>query len=192
MFARSRLDALGDGIFAVAMTLLVLDLRLPEDFHPQTAAAFVQGLAGLWPKVLPYVLSFGVLGMRWLGNVELRSREEFVDRHYVYWWLGYLLLITCVPFSTIVVGRFGTFAPAVWLYIAHTLLIALIGLRLISLTPGLEPGPHLRHRRTGSIVLIVSALLAFALSFVSPREAIWAFALNFAVPGLTRRFSPRA
>jgi hypothetical protein len=45
-----RLDALGDGIFAVAMTLLVLDLRLPENFHPQTSREFIDGLGELWPK----------------------------------------------------------------------------------------------------------------------------------------------
>ncbi|HEY1505549.1 MAG TPA: TMEM175 family protein [Stellaceae bacterium] len=187
MFARSRLDALGDGIFAVAMTLLVLDLRLPDDFHPQSAAEFVEGLATLWPKLLPYVLSFSVLGMRWLANVELRTREEFFGRKYVDWWLFYLLLITCVPFSTIVVSRYGNFAPAVWLYIGHTMLIALISMRLVYLTPGLEPGEHLRRRQTGAIVLAVTAVLAFGLSFLSPRDAIWAFTLNFLAPRLTRR-----
>lgn len=189
MFARSRLDALGDGIFAVAMTLLVLDLRLPDDFHPQNSAELIRGLAGLWPKVVPYVVSFGVLGMRWLGKAELRTREEFFGREYVRWWLFYLLLITCLPFSTIVVSRFGTFAPAVWLYIGHTLVIALISMRLVSLTPGLEPGEHTRYRQTGTIVLIASSILAFALSFISPRASIWALMLNFVAPVAKRWLS---
>jgi len=60
MFSKARLDALSDGIFAVAMTLLILDVRLPEDFHPQDGAELLRGLADLWPKFLPYVLSFGV------------------------------------------------------------------------------------------------------------------------------------
>src|SRR5579884_917587 len=105
MFAKARLDALSDGIFAVAMTLLVLDVRLPEEFHPRDGAELLAGLAQLWPKVLPYVLSFGVLGLRWLSNIQIRSRAEFVGRDYVNWWLLYLFLITCVPFTTIVVGR---------------------------------------------------------------------------------------
>ena len=65
MHSRGRLDALGDGIFGVAMTLLVLDLRLPEDFHPQTSSELVHGLAELSPKFFPYALSFYVLGLRW-------------------------------------------------------------------------------------------------------------------------------
>ena len=56
MYPKAWLDALSDGIFAVAMTLLVLDVRLPEDFHPQNAAELLSGLNSLWPKFLPYGL----------------------------------------------------------------------------------------------------------------------------------------
>ena len=79
-------------------------------FHPTGASELLQGLAGLWPKFLPYLLSFSGLGLRWLSNVEVRSRAEYVNREYVNWWLLYLLLVTCVPFTTIVVGRFGHLA----------------------------------------------------------------------------------
>jgi uncharacterized membrane protein len=188
MFSKARLDTLSDGIFGVAMTLLILDVRLPDDFHPQDNGELLQGLAGLWPKFLPYLLSFGVLGLRWLSNIELRSRAEYVSREYANWWLLYLLLITCVPFTTIVVGRFAHFAPAIWLYAGHTLLIAAVGLRLFSITPHLEQGDHLRHRQMSSMLLIASSLLAIALSFVNSRVALWALALNFAAP-LIRKWS---
>jgi uncharacterized membrane protein len=190
MFSRARLDTLSDGIFGVAMTLLILDVRLPDDFHPKDAGELLQGLADLWPKFLPYVLSFGVLGLRWLSNVEVRTRAEYVNRVYVNWWLFYLFLITCVPFTTIVVGRFGHFAPAIWLYAGHTLLIAAVGLRLVFITPQLEHGDHLRHRQLSAVLLMASSLLAIALSFVHSRVALWALALNFALP-LMRRWSHR-
>ena len=191
MFSKARLDTLSDGIFAVAMTLLILDVRLPDDFHPNDGGELLQGLFGLWPKFLPYVLSFGVLGLRWLSNIEVRSRAEYVNREYVNWWLLYLFLITCVPFTTIVVGRFAHFAPAIWLYAGHTLLIAVVSLRLVYITPHLEAGDHLRDRQMSAIMLIVSSLLAIALSFVNSRVALWALAVNFAWP-LLRRWSQRA
>jgi uncharacterized membrane protein len=191
MFSKARLDTLSDGIFGVAMTLLILDVRLPDDFHPNDAGELMKGLADLWPKFLPYLLSFGVLGLRWLANIEVRTRAEYVNREYVNWWLLYLLLITCVPFSTIVVGRFGHFAPAIWLYAGHTLLIAAVGLRLITITPDLEQGNHLRHRQLSTMLLIASSLLAIALSFVNSRVALWALALNFALP-LLRKWSHQA
>lgn len=172
------------------MTLLILDVRLPDDFHPRDGGELLHGVAGLWPKFLPYVLSFCVLGLRWLSNVEVRSRAEFVSREYVNWWLFYLLLITGVPFTTIVVGRFAHLAPAIWLYAGLILLIAAVALRLVFITPHLEPGEHLRHRQLSVILLIISALLAIVVSFVDPRLALWAFMLNFAGP-IIRRWSPR-
>ena len=192
MFSKARLDTLSDGIFGVAMTLLILDVRLSDDFHPKDAGELLQGLIGLWPKIFPYLLSFGVLGLRWLANVEVRTRAEFVNREYVNWWLLYLLLVTCVPFTTtIVVGRFAHFAPAIWLYAGHTLLLAAVGLRLVLITPHLEQGDHLRRRQMSAILLMVSSLLAIAISFVNPRVAMWALALNFAAP-LLKRWSRRA
>jgi uncharacterized membrane protein len=184
MFSKARLDTLSDGIFAVAMTLLVLDVRLPENFHPKDSAELLQGLFDLWPKFLPYVLSFGVLGLRWLTNIEIRTRAEYVNREYVNWWLLYLLLITCVPFTTIVVGTYGRFAPAIWLYAGHTLLVAVVGLRLLAVTPDLERDDRVGHRQFSAVVLIFSSLLAIAVSFVQPRWALWALALNFAAPAL--------
>ncbi|MGA2055197.1 MAG: TMEM175 family protein [Bradyrhizobium sp.] len=186
MFAKTRLDALTDGVFAVAMTLLVLDVRLPEDFHPANDGELLHGLVSLWPKFLPYVLSFGVLGLRWIASIEIRSRNEHFARNYVNWWLLYLLLITFVPFSTIVVGRYAHFAPAIWLYAGHTLLIALISMRMVALTPEIERGDRLRQRQTSSAFLAGSSLLAIVLSFVDPRIALWGFALNFTQPVLER------
>jgi hypothetical protein len=90
-----------------------------------------------------------------------------------------------------VVGRFAHFAPAIWLYAGHTLLIALVGLRLVFITPHLEQGDHLRHRQMSAMLLIVSSLLAIALSFVNSKVALWALALNFALP-LLRNWSKRA
>ena len=178
MFSKARLDTLSDGIFGVAMTLLILDVRLPDEFHPKDGAELLQGLLDLWPKVLPYVISFGVLGLRWLSNIEVRTRAEYVNREYVNWWLLYLVLITCVPLSTIVVGRFAHLAPAIWLYAGHTLLIALVGVRLVAITPHLEQGDHLRHRQLSAMLLVASSLLAIALGFVNSNVALWALAAS--------------
>ncbi len=95
MFPRARFDALSDGIFAVAMTLLVLDLRLPEDFHPHDERELLHALYELTPRFIPYALSFLVLGLRWLSGLQLRSHTETFGRGYFKWWPLYLLLVTC-------------------------------------------------------------------------------------------------
>jgi uncharacterized membrane protein len=186
MYPRARLDALTDSVFGVAMTLLVLDVRLPEEFHPHDANELLQALVSLAPKFLPYAISFGVLGLRWLASIQVRSHGDMFGREYVRWWLLYLLLITCVPFTATVVGRFANLPPAIWLYAGNTILIAAVALRLMALTPDIERGDHLRSRYASLILLMVSSMLAIALSFVSPRQALWALVLNFAAPAISR------
>ena len=70
MYPKARIDAPTDGLFAVAMTLRVLDLRLPEGAHTDPAG-FAQALEDLWSKFFPYALSFFILGPVWLANVRM-------------------------------------------------------------------------------------------------------------------------
>jgi uncharacterized membrane protein len=186
VYPKARLDALSDGIFAVAMTLLVLDLRLPDDFTPHDANELLRGLLGLASKILPYALSFAVLGLRWLSNVHLRSRGEEVSRRFAEWWLLYHLLITGVPFTTMVVGRFASFAPAIWLYAGNTVLIAAVSFRMLALTPSFESADHLRERKVSLGLLMLSSVLAIAWSFVSPGQALWLMVLNASGPTISR------
>jgi uncharacterized membrane protein len=187
VYPKARLDALSDAIFGVAMTLLVLDVRLPDGFEPRGAHGLVKGLLDLTPKFLPYVLSFVVLGLRWLSNIHVRSHGESCSRKYAEWWLVYHFLITCVPFTTIVVGRFTEFAPSIWLYAGNTILISAVSFRLLALTPSFERADHLRDRQISLSVLIGSSLLAVGWSFVDARQALWALAINLAAPAISRR-----
>ncbi|MFI5013070.1 MAG: TMEM175 family protein [Hyphomicrobiales bacterium] len=186
MYPRVRLDALADAIFGVAMTLLVLDVRLPDDFHPQDAQELLRGLQGLTPKLLPYILSFLVLGLRWLSLAQIRIQAESVGRDYALWLLVYLLLITCVPLTTIVVGRFVDLAPSIWLYAGNTALIGIVSIGLLRHTPQLADDSQFRDRQVSLAVLIISSLLAVAWSFVDPRQALWAMALNVLPPLASR------
>jgi uncharacterized membrane protein len=190
MYPRTRLDALGDGIYAVAMTLLVLDIRLPDDFVPHDANELLHGLLGLWGKFVPYALSFVVLGLRWLSGVRVRSRTETVPIGYAPWWVAHMLLITCIPFSTMVIGRFLHLAPAVWLYAGNTALIGLIALRMMDMTSDGEPAPGEQKRRWSLYMLIAASLLAIGLSFISARQALWAYVLMLA-PGFIARATAR-
>lgn len=187
MYPKARLDTLSDGIFGVAMTLLVLDVRLPDAFQPHDAREMMRGLLDLSSKLLPYVLSFLVLGLRWLSNTHLRQRGESCSRKYAEWWLIYHLLITCVPFTAMVVGRFASLAPSIWLYAGNTIVMAAVSFRLLALTPEFEQADHLRDRQISLGLLIISSVLAIGWSFIGPAEALWAFALNLISPMISRR-----
>jgi TMEM175 potassium channel family protein len=185
MYPKSRIDGLTDGIFGVAMTILVLDVRLPDTFHSDPTG-LVAALKDLWPKFLPYVLSFYVLGSTWLANIKLRSTAESVGKRYVSSWLLYLFIANCLPFSTSVVGQFARLKPAVWLYAANMAALAAVGYRLVVLLPGSSDDDNLLDRKLSLSFLMGTSALCTALSPISPSKALWVYLLNLGEPLIAR------
>jgi len=186
MYPKTRIDALTDGVFAVAMTILILDVRLPDGFHPGDQMALGQALKNLFPKFLPYVVSFYVLGSSWLANIKLRSGGEFVNKLYAVAWLLYLLLATCIPFSTSVVGKFAQFSVSVWLYSLNMAALAAASYALLVLLPDRANDEHTLDRKVSIVVLITTAALCAALSLISPEKALWIYVLNATTGPLAR------
>ena len=189
MIPKVRLDALTDGVFAFAMTVLVLDLRLPDDFAPQTGAELSAALLGQSEHFFVYALSFAVLGIRWLGQAGFRSESEAVSAAQGGWALLYLFFIVSMPFSTMVVGRYGNLPPAVWLYAGNMIASSLVGWQLAAVE-GEDRSAGTRSRQVGTLVLLASALLSVALSLIAPRWAMYAYLLNLLVP-LARLVRPK-
>jgi len=184
LIEKTRLDALTDGVFAVAMTLLVIDLKFPEQFHPASAEEFIRGLTELQTPFLVYVISFLVLGLRWMSLAKLSRLHETVEDRYVEWALAHLLLITLVPFSTMVVSRYAAFAPAIWLYAGNTVLAALVALRLAALAAPHIGAQDALDRRLGLLVVIAVSLMVVGFSFVQPKHAMWIYLLNIFAPAV--------
>jgi uncharacterized membrane protein len=184
MYSKARIEVLTDGLFAVAMTILILDVRLPDDFHPADETALAHALLALWPKFFPYLLSFYILGSIWLANVKLRSHGEFVDKRFAGWWMVYLLLATCLPFSTSVVGRFFHFNLAIWLYAFNMAALSAAGYRLMMLLPELEDDKHTLDRKVSLLFLLGTSLLCAALSPFVQGRALWVYLLNLAAAPL--------
>ena len=78
--SRNRVEALTDGLFAVAMTLLVLDIKVPELQSPLDISQLAVRLLALWPKFLSYTISFVILGVYWVGHHVQLSFIRQVDR----------------------------------------------------------------------------------------------------------------
>lgn len=186
---KPRLDALTDGVFAVAMTLLVIDLRLPESFNPKDSAELIHRISELGVQFLAYVVSFYVLGLRWVGLVQMTPRGEEVSEQYTKWSLVHLLLVTLVPFTTMLVGRYISLAPAIWLYAANTVAFALVAIRMISLTEPAHARAHLEDR-LGLIVLIGASLLTVVASLFIPKWAMLFYLANL-LDGPLRRLVKR-
>lgn len=101
---KARLEALTDGIFAVTMTLLVLDLKFPEHVGAEPSQV-VANLLLLLPHLDDYVISFVVLCLYWLAHLRLLQRVRDVDGAFVWLNLAFLLCTTFVPPLTSFLGN---------------------------------------------------------------------------------------
>jgi len=112
----NRLHALTDGVYAIAMTLLVLELHVPDAGSP---SELVAGLVAQAPSLFGFALSFAVLGTYWVGSAANLSHLARVDRAALFLNVLQLFFISLLPFTTAVVGRYPDQAAAVILYGVH-------------------------------------------------------------------------
>lgn len=117
-----RVEALADGVFAIAMTLLVLEVHVPEIAAPITGAGMIDALASLLPSVAGYAVSFVILGMIWIGHHNQFHFIRRVDRALLWINIFYLLCVAFVPFATAFLTRYPL-QPAGLLVYGGTLLL---------------------------------------------------------------------
>jgi uncharacterized membrane protein len=113
---RDRLAALSDGVFAFAMTLLVLDLHVPSAATIHAENDLGGALLRLAPRVIPYLMSFMTLGIFWIGQQTQINALKRTDRNLAWLRLAFLLPVTFVPFSTSLLAEFLSYRTALLLY----------------------------------------------------------------------------
>jgi len=171
----SRTEAFSDGVFAIAITLLIIEVRVPD----ARAGHLAGDLANQWPSYAAYVVSFAIIGIIWVNHHDIFERITTVDRPLLF--LNLLLLVTVafLPFPTALLGEYirkGDNAHvAAAVYGAN---MTLIGLAFIAIWTYLIRVPTLlakdvgaegaqRARRAAAIGPVVYAL-SIPLAFVSP------------------------
>jgi uncharacterized membrane protein len=117
-----RIMALADGIFAVAMTLLVLELHVPELGKHASEAALMSALTELVPKILSYASGFIILGTLWIGHHLQFHYIRRSSRALLWINLSFLLVISSLPFFVGLVGTYSYTHIACVLYGAVSLL----------------------------------------------------------------------
>jgi uncharacterized membrane protein len=113
-----RLAAISDGIFAVGMTLLVLDLHTPVASLIHSDADLGRNLLKLAPNLAVYVMSFLTLGIFWVGQQTQLNLLTRSDRNLAWLHLGFLFCVTLMPFSTELIGTFIQYRIALLIYSA--------------------------------------------------------------------------
>jgi uncharacterized membrane protein len=181
----TRVEAFSDGVFAIALTLLVLDLHAPAD-HPGGLAA---GLLAQWPAYVAYLAAFLNISAIWINHHDLFTRVRRVDPRLIYANLMLLLVTALFPWPASVIsaavqhGDRGDQSAAMVLYAAVGFLVPLawnVLYHCVARSPQLLIDPagveYARRAARRSLVSIVVYPVAAVLAFVEPIAALAAFA----------------
>ncbi len=194
--SKARLETFSDGVFAIAITLLVLTIGPPSKYR-----ILAQQLGHRWPSLAAYVVSFVVIGIMWLNHHTIFGHLERIDRGVFYLNLLLLMTIVFIPYPTGVFGEalrrqegartaaiFYTSVMAVNAFVWAALwLYASVGRRLL--------GPQFpeAQRTVATILFVAGALVysaAIAVAFVNPYLCLGvqgALALYYAFDPIARR-----
>jgi len=166
--SKSRLEALSDGVLAIVITIMVLELRPPD-------GATLDALAPLWPKLVAYVLSFVYLGIYWVNHHHLLHAVKTISGAALWANLHLLFWLSIVPAGTAWIGQTGFASIPVALYgfmllmpaVAFTILIATL-VRVPGQTPILASALGSDLKGKLSIALYALSIpVAFVLPVVS-------------------------
>lgn len=185
---KGRLEALTDGIMAVAMTLLVLDLKFDGSENITSDQHLLAHLFQIERTFIVYIVSFVVLGMYWIAHHLQFHFIRKVDRGILWINLTFMLLVTLVPFTTNVMMEYESLLVPVIMFGVNQILLSLCllvninyvarrpSLREESLTPEVV---RFIHRRL--LVFSCVPALSIAVAFISTRAALYLYMLMFVV-----------
>lgn len=198
--SKHRLEALQDGVYAIAITLLVLELRLPEHPEIHSAAELQQALWHLLPRFGSWLISFFVLAIFWVSSNFALGWVRQVSVGLIWINLLALMFASFLPFAAGLIGQHPTVLVSQAIYAGTMAGMGLIGLwqlRFLRLHPELchRPMPDGVRKaalmRNGAVVL--TALIALLIAvFVMPQLATAAFMLMPIFTRLSRRFERQA
>ena len=191
-----RLAALSDGLFGVAMTLLLLELHVPAKELIHNESDLFHKLVELCPELLVYLMSFITLGIFWVGQQTQLNNLTRSDRHLTWIHLAFLFAVTLLPFSTRLLAGFIGYRTALLAYWVNILLLGLIlsaswkranRAGLVDKKLSLEVKDAICHRiLVGQALYAFGALLCIFSTYLSIGFIILV-QLNYAIaPGLWR------
>ena len=138
------MEAFSDGVFAIAITLLVLEIHVPEP----GAGDLGHELAAQWPSYAAYVVSFLTIGIIWINHHAMVRRLQLVDHSILIWNLVLLMTVSVLPFTTALVAAYlressgEALAAAIYSGSLLVMSVAFTGMQ----PPHPPPPPHLPHR----------------------------------------------
>ena len=182
LYPTERLNALNDGVIAVALTLLVVNLEFPKLPRDTSAAALWDALLSHLPHIELWVLSFLVIGVVWLIHHDVHGRQEHIDGPGVLFGLAYLASVSLLPFSIGIVAEHRQNPVSLAWFWGNVLVVGLaMSLQLwrICELPAAARHEHLRdpvtRRKLVMLVLAVplAAAVGIATASLHPHLSLW-------------------
>jgi uncharacterized membrane protein len=179
----NRLEGLADGVFAITMTLLVLELSVPA-VADVTNETVTEALREMWPEFLIYALSFLVLGAFWLMHKMIFDAIEASNPQLIWLNVAFLLITALLPFSTALVGEYRALETAAFVYGLNVFLAFAVAWAIWAYAtrqgrlavPDLDPVLVRGANRMGLIYVLVIAAAA-TVALISATASYLAIAL---------------
>jgi uncharacterized membrane protein len=116
IFSKSRVETFSDGIFAIIITLLVLEIKVPHINEVHSSEELGKSLIGLLPKIISWMISFFTIAVIWVNHHKIFKQVKVLDAG-IFWWNAVLLLwSTLIPFPTAVLGDYPVNKMSIILY----------------------------------------------------------------------------
>jgi uncharacterized membrane protein len=194
----ARLLTLSDGVVAIALTLLILQLKVPILANRTSASELGHRLWTESNELESYIVSFYVIGQFWLAHHRVFRNVDGHSEGLAWWNLLFLLFITTMPFSSNLLGVYPTNPLAVDVFAGNILLASLSTQATMTfarrrhLTSGPSDPASVRAGLIRSGAVNVSVLLSIGLAWVNPSVAKYCWLLIAAAPFLANRYSAMA
>ncbi len=126
-YSPHRLESLTDGVFAIAMTIMVLNIPIPEDLKTsKDQVSVLQHLSNIYPLLVNYAISCIILGFMWITHQRQTKVITKTDGNYLWLHMISLLFVCLIPFSTSFMGQYTNSPTAVILFHTDLFIIGII------------------------------------------------------------------
>ncbi len=178
-----RLIFFSDAVFAIAITLLALEIRLPALEEPVTNEALLNALLVIWPKYLSYIISFLVIGLYWMSHHRMFRFIKRYDQRLIFLNLLLLMAVAFIPFPTSIIGESGNRTATIFYSLTMTVtgllgsiiwLHANLGGRLVEHQ---LPPTEFRHVLFRVLIPPIIFLISIGIAYVNPSWAQYSWIL---------------
>ncbi|MBW2647783.1 MAG: DUF1211 domain-containing protein [Deltaproteobacteria bacterium] len=186
--SKSRIEALTDGVYAIAMTFLALNLTIPELIEEMNEVRIGEILRDMMLQFDDYILSFMLLAMFWMIQNEQMHHIRKTDRPLIWIQICSLIFIVLIPVTTSLIAFYGGFQICDVIFETN---ILIIGLLFLASWFYIKRNPHLMHeaadeetidkQKIKPLIIVIFSVIALLISFLVPG---WSTSLYFLLPVL--------